>query len=159
MPNFNSNFILSRLHLILLQIQLVLPFDNIYLGATTISSCGCYTYTKWLNNSYFNMLFPSFNNYLFNTIGGSILTQDWWCSILRLPIGIHYGVVCGCEYPSSTLFMVWIDEWIYWLYGPNWLPNSMPLNMFWTSRILDSCSYGWSINVPIVWQHVLKLLW
>jgi len=39
-----------------------------------------------------------------------------------------------------------MDELICLLYGHNWLPNSMPFNLFWTIRIIDSYSYGWSIN-------------
>jgi len=54
-----------------------------------------------------------------NTIGEVVLMQDQWCYNLRLPINIHYGVVCGCEYPSSFLLMVGIDGQIYQLYGPN----------------------------------------
>jgi hypothetical protein len=68
------------------------------------------------------------------------------CSIMWLPIGIFYGVECGCKYTSSSLFPVWIDGWIYQLCGPNWLPNSMPFNLFWTIGIFGSCSCGWYIN-------------
>ncbi len=82
-----------------------------------------------------------------DTIGGAMLTWDWQCSSLRLPIGIHYGAVCGCEYPSDYLFLVCIDVRICWLYGPNLFPNSMFLNLFWTIGILDSYYCGWSINV------------
>jgi hypothetical protein len=66
---------------------------------------------------------------------------------LWLPIGILYGVECGCKYTFISLLLVWIDEQICWFCGPNWLPNSMPLNMFWTIKIPNSCFYGWSINV------------
>jgi hypothetical protein len=100
------------------------------------------------------MLFPGFNNYFAsNTIGETMLIRNRRCSSLWLPIGIHYGVICGCEYPSSSLLLVWIDEQIYWLCGPNWLPNSMLLNLFWVTRILDSCSCGWSINVPTTFYN------
>ncbi len=92
-------------------------------------------------------MFPGFNNCHSDTIGGTVLIRDRQCSIMRLPIGIHYDVVCGCEYPSGSLLLVWINEQICRLYGPNWLPNSMLLNQFWTTWILDSCSCGWSINV------------
>jgi hypothetical protein len=67
--------------------------------------------------------------------------------LVYLPISIFYGVVCGCEYPFGSLLMIWIYEQIGWLYDPNCLPNSMLLNLFWTTWILDSCSCGWSINI------------
>jgi len=99
-----------------------------------------------------------------NTTGGVVLTQDQWCSNLRLPIGIHYGVVCGCEYSSGSLLMVWIDGWICQLYGPNWLPNSMLLNLLWTTGIPNSCSCGWSINALATFCNstclaILILIW
>ncbi len=99
-----------------------------------------------------------------DTIGGAMLTRDRWCSILRLPIGIHCDAICGCECPFGSLLLVKIDEWIYWLCGPNWLPNSMPLNLFWTIGIPYSCSYGWSITAPATFYNstcltMLVLMW
>ncbi len=44
-----------------------------------------------------------------NTIGGVMLTWDLSSFSLQLPIGIHCGVVCGCEYPSGSLILVKID--------------------------------------------------
>jgi hypothetical protein len=82
-----------------------------------------------------------------NTIGGVVLTRDQRCSNLWLPISIHCGVVCGCEYLFGFLLLVRINGRIYQLRGPNWLPNSMPLNLLWTTRIFKFCYYGWSINV------------
>ncbi len=84
----------------------------------------------------------------FDIIGGTMLFRYWRCSSQWLPIGILYGAICGCEYPSGSLLLVWIDGRICSIYGPNWLPNSMPLNLFWTTRIHDSYFYGWSINAP-----------
>ncbi len=52
---------------------------------------------------------------VFNTIGGVVLIQDWWCSSLWLPIGIFYGAKCGFEYSSGFLLLVWIDGQIYLL--------------------------------------------
>jgi hypothetical protein len=49
----------------------------------------------------------------FDIIGEVLLTWDWRCSNLWLPIGIHCGAICGCEYCSIFLFMVWIYGWIY----------------------------------------------
>jgi hypothetical protein len=63
-------------------------------------------------------------------IGEVVLIWGWQCSILGLPIGILCGVECGWEYSFGSLFLVWIYGWIYWLCGPNWLPNSMPFNLF-----------------------------
>jgi hypothetical protein len=72
-------------------------------------------------------------------------SRSWEC--VKLPIGILYGVKWKCEYTSRTLFLNWMDGWICRLYGPNWLPNSMPLNLFWIIRIHNFCFYNWSINV------------
>ncbi len=66
----------------------------------------------------------------FDIIGEVVLTWVQQCSILWLPIGSFYGVKCGWEYIFGFLFLNWMDGWIYWLYGPNWLPNSMPLSLF-----------------------------
>jgi len=74
-----------------------------------------------------------------------------------LPIGILCGAVCGCEYPYGIFFLVWINEPICRLCGPNWLPNFMPLNQFWTIGILDSCSYGWSINAHATFYNTTCL--
>jgi hypothetical protein len=64
---------------------------------------------------------------------------------LWLPIGILYGVEWRCEYTSSALLLNWMDGGIYRLYGPNWPPNSMPSNLFWTIGILGfNCD--WFIN-------------
>jgi len=65
-----------------------------------------------------------------NTIGEIVLTWNWHCSSLWLPIGILCGAICGCEYPSGYLLLVWIDERICQLCGPNWLPISMPPILF-----------------------------
>jgi len=57
-----------------------------------------------------------------------------------------------------------MDGRIYQLYGLNWLPNSMPLNLFWTIRILGSYSCGWSIIVLATFCNstcltILVLMW
>jgi hypothetical protein len=101
-----------------------------------------------LSNSYSNMLFSGFNNCHLWHYWWVVLMQDRQCSNLWLPIGIHCGTVCVWEYPSSSLLVVWIDEWIYRLCNPNLPPNSMLLNMFKTVGIPNSYSYGWSIHVP-----------
>jgi hypothetical protein len=54
-----------------------------------------------------------------DTISGAVLTWDWHCSSLWLPIDIFHGVVCGCEYLSNFLLLVWIDGWICQICGPN----------------------------------------
>jgi hypothetical protein len=63
-------------------------------------------------------------------IGGTMLIWYWRCYSMWLPISILCGAICGCEYPSSSLLLVWIDWRIYWICGPNWLPNFMPLILF-----------------------------
>jgi hypothetical protein len=80
------------------------------------------------------------------TICEVALARVYLYSILWLPIGSLYGAKCGCEYTSGFLFLNWMDGWICRLYGPNWLPNSMPLSLLWTTRIPGSYSCGWSIN-------------
>ncbi len=75
-----------------------------------------------------------------------MLTWGQRCSILWLPIGILYGAKCGCEYTFNSLLLIWIDGWICQFCGPSWLPNSMPLNLFWPIGIPSSYSCGWSIN-------------
>ncbi len=101
---------------------------------------------------------------VYDTIGGTMLTRNWHCSNLWLPIGILCCAICGCEYPSGSIFLVQIDGWICWIYGPNWLPNSMLLNIFWTTWIPYSCSCGWSINVPTTFCNstclvIFALMW
>ncbi len=83
-----------------------------------------------------------------NTVCEVVLVQIWWYSIMWLPIGSLRGAECGCEYTFGSLLLNWMDGWIYWLYGPNWLPNSMSFSLFWTTWILGSYSCGWSINAP-----------
>jgi hypothetical protein len=77
-----------------------------------------------------------------DTIDEAMLTWNRPCSSLQLPIGILCGAVCGCEYLSNSLLLVWINEQICQLCGPNWLPNSMLLNLFWTIGILNSYFCG-----------------
>ncbi len=98
----------------------------------------------------------------FDTLGEAVLTLIRWCSNLWLPISILYGGECGCEYTSSFLLLIWIDGRICRLWSLNWLPNSMPLSLFWT--ILSSCSYGWSINALATFCNstcltILALMW
>ncbi len=79
----------------------------------------------------------------FYTLNEVVFIQGRWCSIMWLPIGILFGAECGCEYTFSSLLLSWINERMCQLCGP----NSMPLNLFWTTRILGSYSCGWSITV------------
>jgi len=39
-------------------------------------------------------------------IGGIVLIWNWWCFNLWLPIGILYGVECGCKYTFGFLLLV-----------------------------------------------------
>jgi len=133
-PNSYSNSLLLRIHLIhnpnLLQSNYYSSFDNIHVERNNhFHFCGCYDCIKWLSNLYSNKLSPCFNNYHFWTLGEVVLTRVWQCSILWLLIGIFYGAKYGCEYISNFLLLNWMDGWICQLYNPNWLPNSMPLNM------------------------------
>jgi len=93
---------------------------------------------------------------VFDTIGEILLIGRWQCSIQWLPIGMLCGAKCGCEYTSGSLLLVWMDGRIYRLYGPNWLPNSMPFNLFWT--IGSNMTISKSTNS---WFHVLAvyLVW
>ncbi len=76
-----------------------------------------------------------------------MLTQGQWCAILWLPIGIICGAECECKYTYGFLLLVWTYGKNCWLCGLNWLPNSMPFNLFWTTWIFHSYSCGWYSNV------------
>jgi hypothetical protein len=105
------------------------------------------TLSDWISSipkGYFQVLAIATSNIL----GEVMLIRIQQCSIMWLRIGILYGVECGCEYTSGSMFLDWIDGWICQLYSPNCLPNSMPLSILWTTIIHSFCSYGWSINAP-----------
>ncbi len=101
---------------------------------------------------------------VFNTLGEAELTQVWQCPIMWLPIGIFCGVECGCKYTFGFLLLNWIDGQICWLCGPNWPPNSMPLNIFYPTKILSFWSCDRSINVLAISCNstclaILALMW
>ncbi len=85
----------------------------------------------------------------FDNLGEVKLTWMWRCPILRLPIGIIYGVKCGCEYTFGVLLLNWMDGWICQLHGPNWPLNSMPFNLFSTIIFFGIWSYDWFTNVLV----------
>jgi hypothetical protein len=150
--NFNSNSLLLRLlnslpNFVTYPISTPL-LTTFMLGATTVSIPVVIipTSSDWTTPTLM-CCYWVLTTAVFDTIGGVVLAQNWQCSNLRLPIGIHDVVVCACEYPFGSLLLIWIDGRICWLCGPNWFPNSMPLNMFWTMSIPYSYSCGWSINV------------
>jgi hypothetical protein len=101
---------------------------------------------------------------IFYTLCEVVLAWVRQYSILWLPIGSLYDAKCGCEYTSSSLLLNYMDGWICWFCGPNWLPNSMPFSLFRTTWISSSYSYEWSINVLATFYNstclaVLVLMW
>jgi len=75
-----------------------------------------------------------------NTLSEIVLILIQWCYNLWLPISILYGVESRCEYTFGFLFLIWTNGQIYQLYSSNWLPNSMPFNLFWITRIFGYCA-------------------
>jgi hypothetical protein len=117
------------------------------LGTTTVSTHAVVItlLSDWITfilTNYFQVLVIVASN----TLGEVLLILVWQCSNLWLPIGIFCGAECGCEYTSSSLLLIWTNGRIYQLYSPNWLPNSMPLSLFWTIGIPTSYACDWSIN-------------
>ncbi len=100
-----------------------------------------------LVTSVFACCFQISTSVAFDTFCEVKLIGMWWCPILWLPISILCGVECGCEYTSGALLLNWMDWQICRLCSPNWPPNSMPLNLFWTTKIHGSWSCDWSTNV------------
>ncbi len=130
------------------------PLTKFVLGATTIYTfvVGITSLRSWvtfISISYLRIL----TIVTFDTLSEVEFIWVWLCPILWLPIGIRCGTEWGCDYIFDTLLLNWMDGWIYQLCGPNWPPNSMPLNLFWTKWIHGSYSCDWSINVPATFSN------
>ncbi len=127
-------------------------------------SCGCYTYTKWLNNSYFNMLFLSFNNCHF--------WHYWWNYAYSKLTMFHSAVTHW--YPLWCRMWMWISFW-FSIPGLNrwtnlstlWSQLASQFHAFkyiWITRIHDYYFYGWSIIAPTTFYNstcliILTLIW
>jgi hypothetical protein len=77
------------------------------LGITTVSTPMVVipTSSDWVTPALACCFWVSTND-VFYIIRGAMLTWDWQCSSLWLPIGIHYGAIRGCENPYGFLFFV-----------------------------------------------------
>jgi hypothetical protein len=122
LPNPRPKFIADPISIPLL--------TKFVLGATTISTLvvGMITWSSQLT-SISTCCFWILTTFASNILSEVELTQVWQCPIVWLPIGILYDVECECKYTFGTLLLNWMDGQIYWLHGPNWPLNSMPLKL------------------------------